>query len=63
MPTDILLDLKLYASKQNIQQIDIVILDTDFNVVDLNGAEVELCFKCYIKSRSTYYSYYTQSQQ
>ena len=56
MPTDILLDLKLYASKQNIQQIDIVILDTDFNVVDLNGAEVELCFKCYIKSRVEAYS-------
>ena len=50
-PTDILLDLKLYASKQNIQQIDIVILDTDFNIVDLNGSDVELCFKCYIKSR------------
>ena len=51
IPHDILLDLKLYASKQNIQQIDIVILDTNFNVVDLNGADVELCFKCYIKSR------------
>ena len=51
MPTDILLDLKLYASKQNIQQIDIVILDTDFNIVDLNGSDVELCFKCYMKSR------------
>jgi hypothetical protein len=50
-PPDILLDLKLYASKQNIQQIDIVILDTNFNIVDLNGSEVELCFKCYIKSR------------
>lgn len=51
MPTDILLDLKLYASKQNIQQIDLVILDTNLNVVDLNGADVELTFKCYLKSR------------
>lgn len=50
-PTDILLDLKLYASKQNIQQIDIIILDTNFNLVDLNGSDVELCFKCYLKSR------------
>lgn len=50
-PSDILLDLKLYSTRQNIQQIDIVILDTNFNVVDLNGADVELCFKCYIKSR------------
>jgi hypothetical protein len=51
IPTDILLDLKLYSSKQNIQQIDIIILDTNFNVVDLNGSDVELCFKCYLKSR------------
>lgn len=51
VPSDILLDLKLFASKQNIQQIDVVVLDTDFNIVDLNGAEIELCFKCYIKSR------------
>jgi hypothetical protein len=45
------LDLKSYASKQNIQQIDLIVLDTDFNVVDLNGAEIELTFKCYLKSR------------
>jgi len=51
VPTDILLDLKSYASKQNIQQIDLIVLDTDFNVVDLNGAEIELTFKCYLKSR------------
>ena len=51
VPSDILLDLKLYASKQNIQQIDIVILDTNFNIVDLNGSDVELTFKCYLKSR------------
>ena len=51
VPSDILLDLKLYASKQNIQQIDIVILDTNFNLVDLNGSDVELCFKCYLRSR------------
>lgn len=51
MPTDILLDLKSYAGKQNIQQIDVVVLDTDFNVVDLNGAEIELTFKCYLKPR------------
>ena len=51
MPTDILLDLKSYAGKQNIQQIDIVVLDTEFNVVELNGAEIELTFKCYLKPR------------
>jgi len=51
MPTDILLDLKSYASKQNIQQLDIIVLDTDFNVIDLNGAEIELTFKCYLKPR------------
>ena len=56
MPSDILLDLKLYASKQNIQQIDLVILDTNLNVVDLNGADVELTFKCYLKSRVEVFS-------
>jgi hypothetical protein len=51
VPNDILLDLKSYAGKQNIQQIDIIVLDTDFNIVDLNGAEIELTFKCYLKPR------------
>ena len=51
VPTDILLDLKSYAGKQNIQQIDLVVLDTGFNIVDLNGAEIELTFKCYLKPR------------
>ena len=51
VPSDILLDLKSYAGKQNIQQIDIIVLDTDFNVIDLNGAEIELTFKCYLKPR------------
>lgn len=51
IPNDILLDLKSYAGKQNIQQLDVVVLDTDFNIVDLNGAEIELTFKCYLKSR------------
>ena len=56
MPNDILLDLKSYAGKQNIQQIDIVVLDTEFNIIDLNGAEIELTFKCYLKSRDEAFS-------
>ena len=51
VPSDILLDLKSYAGKQNIQQLDVIVLDTDFNQVDLNGAEIELTFKCYLKPR------------
>ena len=50
-PTDILLDLKQYSSKQNIQTFDIVVLDSNFNIVDLNGADIELVFKLYYKSR------------
>jgi hypothetical protein len=50
-PPDILLDTKQYSSKQNIQTFDIVILDSNFDIVDLNGADVEFVFKLYYNKR------------
>lgn len=44
---DIMLNMKSYNRPQNIQLIDIKILDEDLNVVDLNGADVEIVLKIY----------------
>jgi len=50
---DIQLNIKKYSIPQNIQLIDIKIIDIDGNVVDLNGADIEITLKVYSKDDPT----------